>query len=77
MNNVFFFDAKTKELIDCYYMPNPWKFEVGEVFNGFWGYTSTVTAVELGMTHDNDGLHVTQGVFVERVPIFEESFYKQ
>lgn len=70
MNNVFFFDKDTNELIDCYYMQNPWKFEVGQKFEGFWGYDSTVTKVELSMSYENkNGLHVIQRVTVQRVPI--------
>lgn len=76
MSNVVFFDAKTDELIDCYYMPNPWKFEVGQVFHGFWGYDSTVTKVELGMIHDNNSLMVDQKIWVNRIPLFDEKFYK-
>ena len=70
MNNVFFFDNDTNELIDCYFMPNPWKFEVGQKFEGFWGANSIVTKVELSMCYDNIiGLQVTQRVTVKQVPI--------
>ena len=75
MNIVRFRDADTKEVILI--NENDWKFEVGQVFNGFWGCVSTVTNVELDMRMDprwKNGreirdLKVIQDVTVKRVPI--------
>ena len=75
MNIVYFRDADTKEVILI--NENDWKFEVGQVFNGFWGCVSTVTNVELDMRmnhHWVNGrevaeLQVVQDVTVKRVPI--------
>jgi hypothetical protein len=75
MNTVTFKDVDTKEVISSY--SNDWKFEVGQVFDGFWGCTSTVTKVELTMELErhwaNGGeernLVVVQIVWVKRVPL--------
>ena len=75
MNIVYFRDADTNEVILI--TENDWKFEVGQVFNGFWGCVSTVTKVELDMRMEphweNDRevrvLKVVQDVTVKRVPI--------
>lgn len=75
MNTVTFKDVDTKEIISSY--PNDWKFEVGQVFEGFWGCTSTVTKVELTMRLERNWesgkgekvLVVEQIVWMKRVPI--------
>lgn len=56
-----------------------WKFEVGQVFEGFWGCNSTIREVKLGMELDvnynektgklEDDLLVVQNVYVERIPL--------
>jgi len=56
-----------------------WKFEVGQVFEGFWGCNSIVRKVKLGMELDDyynektgrveDDLLVVQNVYVERIPL--------
>lgn len=67
MNRVVFIDGTTNMVIDSY--PCDWKFEVGQTFHGFWGYDSTVVKVELGMSHESDGLMIVQRVWVKRVPL--------
>ena len=75
MNIVYFRDADTDEVILI--NKNDWKFEVGQVFNGFWGCVSTVTKVELDMrmdshwenNHEVNDLNVIQSVWFKRVPI--------
>lgn len=75
MNIVYFRDADTNEVILI--TENDWKFEVGQVFNGFWGCVSTVTKVELDLRieprWENDRevryTKVVQDVTVKRVPI--------
>lgn len=69
MGDIAFFEEGTNDCFDSYYCKNHWKFEVGQVFEGFWGCTSTVTRVELGMVHESGGLMVVQRVWVKRVPI--------
>lgn len=75
MNTVVFKDADTKEFISSH--PTNWKFEVGQVFKGFWGCTSTVTEVELRMDLESDWIHggevrylvFVQIVWIKRTPI--------
>lgn len=75
MSIIYFRDADTNEVILI--NENDWKFEVGQVFNGFWGCVSTVTKVELDMRMDYHwvngrevgDLKVVQDVTVKRVPI--------
>jgi len=80
MNNsskVIFRDFNSGEIIDTH--TTNWKFEVGQVFEGFWGCNSTVREVKLGMEIDvnynektgklEDDLLVVQNVYVERIPL--------
>ena len=75
MNIVYLRDADTNEVL--FINKNDWKFEVGQVFNGFWGCISTVTKVELNMQMDShwengqevSDLNIIQNVWVKRVPI--------
>ena len=75
MSIVYFRDADTNEVFCS--NETDWKFEVGQVFNGFWGCVSTVTKVELDMRLDprweNDreirDLKIVQDVTVKKVPI--------
>ena len=75
MNIVYFRDADTNEVLLI--NKNDWKFEVGQVFNGFWCCISTVTKVELDMQMDShwengrevSDLNIIQIVWFKRVPI--------
>ena len=75
MNIVYLRDADTNEVLLI--NKNDWKFEVGQVFNGFWGCVSTVTNVELDMQidshwengHEISDLNIIQNVWFKRVPI--------
>ena len=75
MNIVYLRDADTNEVLLI--NKNDWKFEAGQVFNGFWGCISTVTKVELDMQMDShwengrevSDLNIIQNVWVKRVPI--------
>jgi len=72
---VSFRDIDTNEILLCN-CPCDWKFEKGQVFNGFWGCNSTVEKVDLTMEFHTDfdeskrQLIVHQMVYVKRVSLF-------
>ena len=61
---VCFKDYTTRETISNY--ETDFKFEVGQVFKGFWGADSEVKEVELTMELNTNKLEVVQIVYVER-----------
>jgi len=65
---VSFKDIDTGELL-LSNVPCDWKFEVGQVFEGFWGCWSEVRSVDLTLSYV-ENLEVHQMVWVKRNQLF-------